>query len=350
MRWNDIYIGAVAAALGRVETTASAVADGRYDSDQRLADGYVSARIADGVPAVELAVAAAKLALSRAGTDPDDVQLVMHASIAHQGIDHFAPASYVQSRTVRGRANALEVRQQSNGGMGALDMAAAYLAANTDARAVLLATSDVFPPPAYERYGPDGGVLLSDGGTALVLRRGSGVARLLSTVVIGDTSHHGLYNDNAPWTTAPGGGGWPVNMTSRQDRYIAELGGPEAFVDIVRSLDEMQQETVRTALAEAGAEVSDIDWWVFPNVGDTLVDWDTYKDMGIDESRATLDWGHRVGHLGAGDQIAGLAHLLESRIVRVGDRVLLNAAGQGFTFGSAVVEIVEEPNWTNSAD
>lgn len=350
MRWNDIYIGAVAASLGRAETTGTAVDEGRYDADQQLADGYLAVRVADGVPAVELAVAAARIALERAGTAAEDVRLVMHASIGHQGLDHFAPASYVQHRTVRGRAGALEVKQASNGGLGGLEMAAAYLGADPAAGSVLLTTADTFEPPAYDRYHTDGGLLFSDGGTALVLRRGSGVARLLSTVVIGDTTHHGLYNDNAAWVAAPGSGGWPVDLTPRQEKHVSDLGGPEAFLEIVQSLDDKQQETVRLAVAEAGLEVADIDWWVFPNVGQTLVDWDTYKEMGVDEARTTTEWGRHIGHLGAGDQIAGLAHLFESRTVRSGDRVLINAAGQGFTFGSAVLEIVGEPDWDSTAD
>lgn len=349
MRWNDIYLGAVAASLGRPETTEQAVAEGRYEAEQNLADGYLAVRVADGVPAVELAVAAAELALDRAATAAEDVRLVMHASVGHQGLDHFAPASYVQSRTVRGGASALEVKQASNGGLGALEIAAAYLAA-AGTGSVLLTTADTFGPPAYDRYHTDGGLLFSDGATGVVLRRGSGVARLLSTVVIGDTAHHGLYNENAPWTAAPGAGGWPVDLTPRQEKHVADLGGPAAFLEIVQALDEKQQETVRLAVADAGLEVADIDWWVFPNVGQTLVDWDTYKEMGVDESRTTTEWGRRVGHLGAGDQFAGLAYLLESRTVHAGDRVLLNSAGQGFTFGSAVVEIVAEPEWTSTAD
>jgi 3-oxoacyl-[acyl-carrier-protein] synthase-3 len=350
MRWNDVYINAAAASLGRVETTDSAVADGRYEAEQNTADGYLAVRVADDVPTIEMAVTAAELALERSGKAADEFELLVHSSVGHQGLDHFAPASYVQSRTIGGRGIALEVKQASNGGLAALEVAAAYLTTRPAARSVLITTSDRFGPPSYDRYHTDGGLLFSDGATALVLSHGSGVVRLLSTVLIGDTAHHGLYNENAPWSEAPGGNGWPVNLTTRQERHVADLGGPDSFLEIVQSLDRRQQETVELALADAELEVSDIDWWVFPNVGQTLVDWDTYKMMGVDESRTTTEWGRRIGHLGAGDQFAGLAYLLESRTVRAGDRVLLNGAGQGFTFGSAVVEIIEEPAWSNSAD
>lgn len=350
MRWDDVYINSAAAALGRPESTASAVADGRYAAEVNEANGYLAARVSDGEAAIEMAVTAAKRALQRSGKAPDDFELVVHSSIAYQGLDHFAPASYVQSRTVGGRASAIEVKQASNGGMAALDIVASYLTARPAPRSVLLTTSDCFTLPTYDRYNTDGGLIFGDGATALVLSRGSGIARLRSTVVIGDTAQHGLHNENEPWATAPGGNGWPVNLAARAEQHVTNLGGPDHFLEIVQSLDARQQETVRDAAAAADMDVEDVDWWVFANVGRTLIDWDTYKAMGVDEARTTTEWGRRVGHLGPGDQLAGLIYLLESRTVRAGDRVMLNGAGQGFTFGSAVVEIIEEPDWPNTAD
>jgi 3-oxoacyl-[acyl-carrier-protein] synthase III len=348
MRWDDIHVDAVAASLGRVELTEDAVTDGRYDPGQRAADGYLATRVADEGPAVELAVDAANLALKR--STASEFGLLVHASVAHQGLDHFAPASYVQRRTIGGTAAAIEVKQASCGGLAAVEVAAAYLSVRPELSAALVTTSDRFVPPGYDRYNTDGGLVFSDGGTALVLSRRPGVARLLSTSLISDTTHGGLYDGNAPWTDAPGGGGWPVDLAPRAAGHIAELGGPDHFIDVVQSLDHRQQETVREAVADAGLQVGDISWWVFPNVGQTLVDWETYEAMGIDRSRTIWEeWGNRIGHLGAGDQLAGLAYLLESRRARVGDRVLLNGAGQGFTFASVVLEITDVPEWSDSA-
>jgi 3-oxoacyl-[acyl-carrier-protein] synthase-3 len=349
MRWDNVYINAAAAALGRSETTARAVAEGRYEAEANAADGYLAVRITDGAAPIEMAVSAAELAIERSGKSGDDFELVVHSSLAYQGLDHFAPASYVQSRTIGGRASAIEVKQASNGGLAALNVIASYLTARPSALSALLTTSDCFVPPSYDRYHV-GGLILSDGATAMVLSRGGGVARLLSTAVIGDTTHHGLVNDNEPFSAAPGGNGWPVNLLSRVARHVEWLGGPDHFLDIVQSLDAGQQGAMRLAIEDADLEASDIDWWVFPNVGRTLLQGDTYKVMNIDEARTTMDWGHRVGHLGAGDQIGGFIYLMESKTVRPGDRILLTGAGQGYNFASAVVEILEVPDWSNTID
>jgi len=348
MRWNDIYVSSVAACLGREVSTSDAVADGRYDAAENESSGYLGVRVTEDGPAVELAVRAAELAVSRSGKRSEDFSLVVHASIAHQGLDDFASASYLQSRTIRGRATALEVRQASNGGLASLVMGAAFLAVQPEPSSALLATSDRFAPPSYDRFRTASGLLLGDAGTAMVLSRSPGVARLVSTVLVGDTTFQAMQIGADEWCELPGGNGWPVDTQRRVDAFVAQ-SGPDIFPELVQSISGIENETMERALADAELKARDITWWVFPNMGG-LTDWYALEELGADVSRTTWDWGRRAGHLGAGDQFAGLAHLLESGRARAGDLVMLNGAGTGFSFGSAVVEILAEPGWPSSTD
>lgn len=348
MRWDDIYVSAAAACLGRLESTDSAVSEGRYEAQEKEASGYLAVRVADSGPAVDMAVGAGNLALERAGVDSGEVDLVVHSSVAHQGLDDFAPAAHIQSRTTRGRATPLEVRQASNGGMAALHLTAAHLSMGTAPASALLTTSDRFTQPSYDRYRTASGCLLGDGGTSLVLSRGSGVARLLSSSVLGDTTFEGLQTGDEPWCDASGGNGWPVDQNARVEGFTARHG-PEVFMDLVQSIWARERETIETALADAGLGAEEIAWWVFPNMGLNLTNWEARSAFGVDLSRTTWEWGRRVGHLGAGDQFAALAHLVESGAARAGDHILLNGAGTGFSFASAVVRVLEEPEWTESA-
>ncbi|WP_316524239.1 ketoacyl-ACP synthase III family protein [Kitasatospora brasiliensis] len=346
MRWNGIYLNACGAVLGRREQTSVAVAEGRYDADEAVADGFLSISIVDDGPAVELAVKAADLTMSRSTVAPEDIDLVVHSSCNHQGLDHFAPASYVQGRSIGGRAAAVEVKQYSNGGLAALEIAAAYLSARSETSAALLTTSDVFALPSFDRYRSDKGVVFGDGGTGVVLSRQGGVARLLSTAVISDGTYGAVYLGNKPFQEEAAEDG-PVDLRSRRDEYLLENG--ELLLKIVQSLTERQQESVSVALADAGLAAKDIDRWVLTNVGRTLDDVD-FRDMfGIEDDRTTWEWGRRVGHIGAADQVAGLTHLLETGEVRPGDKVALCGIGMGFTYACAVVEILEQPQWTADA-
>jgi len=286
------------------------------------------------------------VALKRSELDAAEVSLVVHACCAHQGLEGLAASSYVQSRTVQGTATALEVDQASNGGMIALELAAASLAARPEPRAALLTTSDRFVPPTWDRYRSDRGTVFGDAATALVLSRRPGVARLLSTTVIGDSSFVGMQVGDAPWTEAVDPGTWPVGLAARRKQYL-EAHGAQVLMRYMVESTRLQQESIESALADAGVMADDVAWWVVPNIGKEL-DWDFRRRMGLDKARTTWPWGREVGHIGAGDQTGGLAYLFEAGLVHAGDRVALVGVGLGDNYGCAVLEILGEPEWQDS--
>ena len=96
-------------------------------------------------------------------------------------------------------------------------------------------------------------------------------------------------------------------------------------------------------LEEAEAQPDDIDWWVLPNVGRTLLQWQYLNVLGVGVERTTWEWGRRLGHMGAGDHVVGLNHLAETGTLGVGDRVALAGSGLGFNWSCAVLEIVAPP-------
>ncbi|GAA5071493.1 ketoacyl-ACP synthase III family protein [Nocardia iowensis] len=349
MQWKGIYLNAAAVSLGRKEETAVAVAEGRYAAEENEVDGYLAIRVEDKrASAVEMAIDAAKLAVQRAGSAADEVDLVVHASCGHPGIDHFASASYIQHHTLGGTANALEVRQFSNGGLAAIEVAAALLTARTAPSAALITTADRFAHPGYDRYRSDKGILLSDGATGLVLSRSPGVAELLSTGLLGDTTWGDAYIGDEPWTDAAQISGRPVDLRTRREQFLAAHG--DVLVEVVQSVTQRQQEAVEIALADAGLTSADVARWVFPNHGLTVVDWTFRKGIGIEEAQTTWEWGRQIGHIGAGDQTAGLTHLLETRAVRPGDIVALCGVGMGFSYGCVLVRILEQPEWSVSTE
>jgi 3-oxoacyl-[acyl-carrier-protein] synthase-3 len=344
MRWEDIYLSGSAVRLGQREYVREAVADGRYDPVEAAEDDYLSVSTAADASPADMAVAAAGTALDRAARPDGEFRLLLHASVGFQGIDHWSPAGYIQQRTIGGRAAAMEVKQASNGGMVALELAAAHLAAASGPAAALITTADRYVLPAFDRYRSDQGTLRGDGATAMVLNRGGGVARLLSTVLIGDSTHERLLRGDEPWAATSGEHGWPVDLRARREQYRA--GGGDVS-HLGKLLVARHVEAVEGALKDAGATVGEVARFVFPNISRKTADWVFGKrQLGIEEARTVWDWGRTVGHIGAGDQAAGLTRLLETAAVHPGDLVVLTGFGAGFTFGSAVLEIVEEAGWS----
>jgi 3-oxoacyl-[acyl-carrier-protein] synthase III len=352
MQWNDVYISSSAACLGStVEDVRDAVADDRYDAEECERDGYLHVRVAGDEPPVDMAVTAANLALDRADVDSDNVVLVIYGgSGPHAGLYYMQAASYVQQQTVGGSATALEVRQASNSGMAGLELAAAYLLTVPTPAAALVTTADKYKLPNWDRYRTDKGQARGDGAAATVLSRGAegGVAKLLSTASIGDSTHERLYRGDQKWEAYPGANGLPVDFRIRTKEYLQSGAKIE---DIVYSVASNQHKVIDAALNDAHIGVDDVARFVYPNTGLTLLNWEARKrESGIDVLKSTWEWGRHIGHMGGSDQVAGLTHLLETHAVHPGDRVVLTGIGGGFTFSAAVVEILQEPDWSNSAN
>ncbi|MYT32497.1 MULTISPECIES: ketoacyl-ACP synthase III family protein [unclassified Streptomyces] len=344
MWWNDLYVSASGAWLGRREDVRDAVAEGRYDAAEAARDDYLAVRVSDDVHPPDMAVAAARLALARSAVPAGDVALVAHASVGFQGRDHWVPASYIQARTVAGSATALDIRQASNGGLAALDLAASWLAARPESRAALVTTADRYGLPEFDRYRSDSSLARGDGATAVVLSRGpraatTAVARLLSTVLLGDSTHEGAYRGMRPWGEPRGGRTVPVDLRARTWEYLATGATGE---EVVATLTAGQQRALEQALSEAGVKADEVARFVYPN--------GRWWHRDLEPGRTTWEWGRQVGHIGAGDQAAGFTHLVETRAVAAGDYVVLSGSGVGMNFGCAVLEMLRTPDWESAED
>ncbi|MEU2249779.1 ketoacyl-ACP synthase III family protein [Streptomyces sp. NPDC019224] len=349
VQWSDVYISAAAASLAPPESVADAVRQGRCDAREAELQDYAHISVAaDGQNPADMAVAAGRLAMERSGRTGADVELLMHASVGFQGIDHWSPAAYIQNRTVGGRAAAFEVKQASNGALVALNLAAAHVTSAASSSAVLITTGDTYPLPVFDRYRSDQGTVRADGSAAMLVTRGHGVARVLSTSLVGDATHEEIHRAGQQWTTTPGEAGWPVDLRARKEGYLRTDAQPGHAVS--QTLLGGNAEALRIALADAKTSLDDLEVLVLPNLGRQAADrMFRLTEQGIGFSRTCWDWGRDVGHIGAGDQLAALAHLFETRRVHIGDRIALCGLGSGFTFGCAVLEITAEPDWSPSA-
>lgn len=334
MRWTGIHVRSCALATGHIEDVTTAIADGRYDPELAEAHDYVSVSTAEDTDPVDLAARAGTAALRRAALDEASLVLHAHTGSTPQGPDDVVPASYVQGRTLTRGAFTVDVRQSCNGALAALQLAAGYLTAAGPGTAALLTTADRHGGPGVNRYRLDPGGIDADGASALVLHHGPGPLRLLSTAVQGD----------GRFTATP-----PPDPEDFPDRRAFLMAHRKRLLPMLRSMAETERDTVTQALADAGATPDDVTRWVFPNIGANMVDQEFRKSLGIGTERTTWDWGRTVGHMGTSNQFGGLTHLLETGALRPGDLVALCASGVGFSYGSAVLEVVDPPSWTPDA-
>ncbi|MFK0173623.1 ketoacyl-ACP synthase III family protein [Streptomyces sp. NPDC090306] len=341
MRLEDVYIRGTSTRLPSRIPIADAVASGACPPATATQTGMESVAYSPDESAAEMAAAAARTALRRAGTDGGDVDLLLHADTYHQGQDLWPVASYIQRETLGNACQAVEIRQMSNGGLAGLDLATAYLTAGHGHSDALITTADRFCAPGIDRWTTDPGTPYADGATALVLSRRGGYARLVSLALHADPELEPLHRGDDPFTTAPFGHRMPVDFEAAKRSFVGRAGISYAITRAHGG----QQTVIKQALADAGSELAEADWVVLPHFGRRRLTSIYYKPFGIDPARTTWEYSRTVGHLGAGDQFAGLDHLTVSGRAKPGDRVVLVSVGAGYSWGCAVLDILEQPHW-----
>lgn len=339
MRCDGLFVAGLARHLPGTLEVSGAVAEGRYDPEEQAANDYASVTVALGQAPPRMAVHAGRLALERSGVRAGEVSLLLHAAAWFQGLDFWPAASYVHRELLAGnrRAPALDVAQMCGGALGAVELAASHLMAVPSRRAALVTTADRFESPEFDRWHGDvAGIVYGDGAAAVVLAR-EGFARLLAVGTVVDTGLEAMYRGAEEFGVAPGR---MVDIRARRRAFMAGMEGAAGVADRTTA---GLGEAMELALEESGLKLADIARFVFPNVGLTTLRTRYLEPFGLEVAATAWEWGRRTGHVGAADQLTGLAEFVETGVVGVGEHVMLVGIGAGFSWTCAVVEMTSGP-------
>ncbi len=292
----------------------------------------------------ELAVDAAIAVIESAGVDPDDISLVLHAWSHYQGHDFWSPAHYVAHRVGALAATPIGINQMCNGAAAAIEIAQDRLAGprrGSRDGLCLITTGDSFKSPGFDRQSSDYGCVYGDGGTAVLLGRGS-------PEMIGGLRIRATATDAAPELEVMNRGVDPFAPASRWYRSTVDVrdakkrhlrtAEPGVYADRERrAIDTV----VRSVLDEVGIDGVDsrIRAVFTPRLNADILE-STYRPLLQHWFRApVVEYGAVTGHLGAGDVIGNLADAIADRTIddSSGLYVLLSA-GAGFTWSAIVIE------------
>lgn len=345
MRWDDLYVAGLGMYIPeQVQLAQEAVDAGLYDAEESKANGIRAVHVAaEGEAAVDMAAAAGRRAVVRSGHGPHDFDLVLHAYVGHQGQELWSPANYVQNEAVGGTGMAIEVKQGSNGGLAALELAASHLAARPGP-AALITTGDAFKLPYFDRWSSDSQQAYGDGAGALVLSSQRGFAQLLSTASYSDSSLEPIYRGGPGWTDAPFHDQRPIDLRTRKRDYL--LRHEDAYDQVIQQMTKNVTVVLQQALDDAGTELAKASFFVHANIAETIAEFSFYTMLGVDRSTTTYDWGQDYGHMGAGDQLIGLNHLFETGRPKPGDIIVTLGVGTGFMWTVAVLKVLDSPQFS----
>lgn len=334
---NDLRISGVGVYLPPKQKASEAIEIGIYDEKSYLVDGIDAVGVEQVLMPADMAAIAACNAISMAGVTPTQVSYLMHSYLECQGPDFWDAAPRVALKSIGRHVPALDVRQSCNGAMGSMWLAAT----RGEENATIITTADRFERPYINRWRGDQSIF-GDGAAAAVIEQGHGFARIDSIITVAENllegecfSYPGEDLDKF------------INFEKRREYFYSK--GVDMFKHY-NILQNMMQECINASLVEAEVELSEIRWFLPVISTKTRMKIQLEQFMSTDLQHSSWNFGRLTGHMGAGDQLAGLWWLLNENLVQVGDRIMMIGGGTGFTLTIAILTLLDTPKVVNNHD
>jgi 3-oxoacyl-[acyl-carrier-protein] synthase III len=275
---------------------------------------------ADGELTSDLATAAARGALARAGLGPERIDLMVVATSTPDNTFPACAAAVQQKLGVR-HGPAFDVQAVCSGFVFALAVANNFLMLG-QAKTALVIGGETFSR-LLDWQDRRTCVLFGDGAGAIVLRAETGTGTpfdrgVLATHLGSDGRHYqDLYVDGGPSSTGTTG--------------HLRMNGREVFRHAVHQLSRAS----RTVVEQVGLSVDDVDWLVPHQANIRILDGVTRR-LGIERERVLVTVDRHANTSAASIPLA-LAEADDRGDLRPDQLLVMNAMGGGFTWGAALV-------------
>ncbi len=267
--------------------------------------------VAEGERLQDLATAAGRAALEEAGVEPEDVDLVLVATVSAD--DLLPNAAPLVARDLGAvRAGAMDLGAACTGFLSALQLATAQVEGGRCENVLVIGAETL------SRFTDK-----SDRGTAALFADGAGAAVVAPAV------------DGGGWigeiVLRSDGGGGPAIRAALEDRII-RMQGHDTFKAAVHRMSEATLEVT----ARASLELSEIDVFVYHQANARILT-AVAERLGVDLDRV-INSIDRYGNTSSATLPIALVDARERGLLEPGMTVLLAAFGSGFTWGAGVIE------------
>lgn len=277
-----------------------------------------------------LGAVAAKRALATAGLAPDDIDLIVVATLSP---DYLMPstASLVKEAIGNRRAAAFDLAAACSGLVFAYATADAYVRSGM-ARNVLVIGAEVLT-----RF-----IDFTDRGTCILFGDGAG-ALILSASDEPDGGTAGIELTTDPegaymlWVPSGGSRSPASAETAGRGEHYIRMEGRETYKFATRTL----ASTALAAIEHAGWTPDQVDLFI-PHQANIRIIESVAKGLGLPMDRMVVNVD-RYGNTSAASVGIALAEAVEMGRVKVGDRIVLVAFGGGFTSGAVALTWTADP-------
>lgn len=278
-----------------------------------------------------MGVKAAKIALDRAGLEPNDIDFIVFATLSP---DYYFPGCGVQVQDLMGMRTipALDVRNQCSGFIYALSTADQFIKTGMYKNVLVIGSENHSGGLDMTTRGRSVSVIFGDGAGAAVLSREEDNSKgILSTHLHSEGSHALELALRGPSTLH-----WVPELIEEnpQDNipYYPQMNGQFVFKNAVVRFSEV----IHEGLDQNGLSISDIDMLI-PHQANLRISQFVQRQFKLSDDKVYNNI-QRYGNTTAASIPIALTEAWEEGKIKEGDTVVLAAFGSGFTWASAILK------------
>ena len=278
---------------------------------------------ADNQATSDLALEASKEALMGAGLKPEEIELLVVATITP---DMLFPSTACILQAKLGAKNAVcfDLNAACTGFIYALSCVKQYLEMGTYKTALVVAAETLSKVTDWQDRNTC--VLFGDGAGAAVLRREQTEKGVMGIYLNSNGNYADLLNMPAGGSKIPA-----TENTVKERLHFLKMKGNEVFKIAVQSMVKSANEAVR---------INNLTWddvkFIIPHQANTRIINAVAKRVGVPIEKVFFNI-HKYGNMSAATTAVGLDEVVKEKGVKEGDILELVAFGAGFTSGACII-------------
>ncbi len=276
----------------------------------------------------EMGEKAARAAIADAGLEIDQIDFILVATLTP---DYSFPstACLIQKALGAKHAGAMDVQAACTGFLYALSVAKSFVESGAYKNVLIVATEKLSAITNYQDRSTC--ILFGDGASACVISlKGRGL--WVESIQLGADG------EQAELLILPAGGSrLPASLeTVAAGQHFIKMAGNEVFKHAVRRMERACKE----CLDAAGSSETEISWLIPHQANMRIIDAIAKRFEHLPPERI-YKTVQKYGNTSASSIGIALDEMLKAHAVKPGERILLTAFGSGFTWGAAVLKVVE---------
>ena len=321
---SNVEISAIGAYLPPLVVTNDKISEFVETNDEWIVQrtGVSERRISEGENTSDIATKAAKIALERAGVNPEDLDLIIVATISP---DMFIPsvACLVQSNLNADKAACFDISVACSGFVYALEIANGLMQSMNYKNALIIGAEVLSKVTDWTDRATC--ILFGDGAGAAVLKQ-SETKGIIKSYLRADGKKGSALTIGAADIDTPFS-----KEKILKDKFI-KMNGREVFKFAVGAIDEAINEVIK----DTNVSLEEVKYIVPHQANSRIIELAAEKlNLNIDKFYLNLD---KVANTSSATVPIALNEMYEKGLLNKGDKLILVAFGGGLTYAASLIE------------